>query len=182
MCLSILSEEKDWVPTITVKQVLLGIQDLLDNPNLGDPAQREAFIMCRDDRAAYIERVKSLAKSYVGAASVRPAPRAQKLARARNATRRDAARRVCARALTTLAAPPPRTFAGPARGRRCWRRALSQRERAEAPASVRVPHTGARGGGGRVRAERDFTHAHTAAAACSPLTRTRPPPPPWRAR
>ena len=66
MCLSILSEEKDWVPTITVKQVLLGIQDLLDNPNLGDPAQREAFIMCRDDRAAYIERVKSLAKSYVG--------------------------------------------------------------------------------------------------------------------
>ena len=181
MCLSILNEEKDWVPTITVKQVLLGIQDLLDNPNLGDPAQREAFIMCRDDRAAYIERVKSLAKSYVGAASVRPVPRAQKLARARNATRRDAARRVCARALTTLAAPPPRTFAGPARGRRGRRRALSKAN-VSARASVRVPHTGARGGGGRVRAERDFTHAHTAAAARSPLTRTRPPPPPWRAR
>jgi hypothetical protein len=123
------SQDKDWVPTITVKQVLLGIQEcvsrrtspprallravlrepsthlarlarlarrarhahahryraaslltrtrparvhlpapiprsLLDNPNLGDPAQREAFIMLRDDRAGYIERVKQLAKSY----------------------------------------------------------------------------------------------------------------------
>ena len=67
VCLSILNEEKDWVPTITIKQVLLGIQDLLDNPNLSDPAQREAFIMCRDDRAGYIERVKTLAKSYVRA-------------------------------------------------------------------------------------------------------------------
>ena len=142
------------MPTITVKQVLLGIQDLLDNPNLGDPAQREAFIMCRDDRAAYIERVKSLAKSYVGAARVR--------ARA-PATRRDAARRgAFARARSRLlAAPPPRTFAGPARGRRGRRRALSKAN-VSARASVRVPHTGARGGGGRVRAERDFTHARTA--------------------
>jgi ubiquitin-conjugating enzyme E2 I len=64
VCLSILNEDKDWVPTITVKQVLLGIQDLLDNPNLGDPAQREAFLMCRDDRANYIEKVKQLAKIY----------------------------------------------------------------------------------------------------------------------
>ena len=39
-------------------------RSLLDNPNLGDPAQREAFIMLRDDRAGYIERVKQLAKSY----------------------------------------------------------------------------------------------------------------------
>ena len=62
------------MPTITVKQVLLGIQDLLDNPNLGDPAQREAFIMCRDDRANYIDKVKQLAKSYdpkAGAAAPR---------------------------------------------------------------------------------------------------------------
>ena len=64
VCLSILSEDKDWVPTITIRQVLLGVQDLLDSPNLSDPAQREAFIMCRDKRAEYIERVKQLARSY----------------------------------------------------------------------------------------------------------------------
>lgn len=43
VCLSILNEEEDWRPAITVKQVLMGIQDLLDNPNPNSPAQREAF-------------------------------------------------------------------------------------------------------------------------------------------
>lgn len=33
VCLSILNEEKDWKPSITIKQVLLGIQELLSNPN-----------------------------------------------------------------------------------------------------------------------------------------------------
>ena len=46
---------------------------LLDNPNLGDPAQREAFIMCRDNRDAYIERVKQLAKIYDPKAGAPPA-------------------------------------------------------------------------------------------------------------
>ncbi len=64
VCLSILNEEKDWVPTITIKQLLLGIQDLLDHPNLNDPAQREAFILCRDDKKAYTEKIKQLAKAY----------------------------------------------------------------------------------------------------------------------
>ena len=64
VCLSILSEEKDWVPTITLKQVLLGVQDLLDTPNLSDPAQREAWLLCKDDRKAYEEKVRSLAKKY----------------------------------------------------------------------------------------------------------------------
>ena len=30
VCLSILSEDKDWKPSLTVKQLLLGIQDLLN--------------------------------------------------------------------------------------------------------------------------------------------------------
>ncbi len=64
MCLSILNEEKDWAPTITVKQLLLGIQDLLDHPNLADPAQREAFVLCRDAKDKYQEKVKELAKAY----------------------------------------------------------------------------------------------------------------------
>jgi ubiquitin-conjugating enzyme E2 I len=45
VCLSILDEEKSWKPAITIKQVLLGIQDLLDDPNVNDPAQSEAYTM-----------------------------------------------------------------------------------------------------------------------------------------
>lgn len=65
VCLSLLDEEKDWRPAITIKQVcfrslhpscllcriirsflpqiLLGIQDLLNDPNIKDPAQAEAY-------------------------------------------------------------------------------------------------------------------------------------------
>ena len=64
VCLSILNEEKDWVPTITIKDVLRGIQDLLNNPNLLDPAQREAHIMCKENLEAYTNTVRRLAKSY----------------------------------------------------------------------------------------------------------------------
>jgi len=64
VCLSILDAEKDWVPTITLKDVLRGIQELLDTPNLSDPAQREAHVMCKDAREAYEARVKMLAKAY----------------------------------------------------------------------------------------------------------------------
>lgn len=62
VCLSILDEEKSWKPAITIKQVrlrgvprqsylnqvskiLLGIQDLLDDPNVLDPAQSDAYTM-----------------------------------------------------------------------------------------------------------------------------------------
>jgi ubiquitin-protein ligase len=50
VCLSLLDAEKDWRPSITLKQVLLGIQDLLDNPNASDPAQSDAYhtYMCVD--------------------------------------------------------------------------------------------------------------------------------------
>ena len=40
---SILNTEYDWKPSITVKQILLGIQDLLDNANCDDPAQRDPY-------------------------------------------------------------------------------------------------------------------------------------------
>lgn len=43
VCLSLLDEEKDWRPAITIKQILLGIQDLLNEPNVKDPAQAEAY-------------------------------------------------------------------------------------------------------------------------------------------
>lgn len=43
VCLSLLDEQKDWRPAITIKQLLLGIQDLLNEPNIKDPAQAEAY-------------------------------------------------------------------------------------------------------------------------------------------
>lgn len=75
ICLSILDEEKSWRPAITIKQVcvcamshvgrpvlevkhshaarpaptqiVLGVQDLLDSPNIADPAQTEAYNLLR---------------------------------------------------------------------------------------------------------------------------------------
>lgn len=65
VCLSILNEEKDWRPTITVTQVLTGIQQLLSNPNPDDPANREAVMSYRTNRAGYEEHVRALARAYV---------------------------------------------------------------------------------------------------------------------
>jgi ubiquitin-conjugating enzyme E2 I len=56
--LSILNEEEGWRPAITLKQVLVGIQDLLDDPNPNSPAQSEAYHLYMNDRAAYRKRVK----------------------------------------------------------------------------------------------------------------------------
>ncbi|KAH7687960.1 Ubiquitin-protein ligase protein [Dioscorea alata] len=42
VCLSILSQDNGWHPSITVRQILMGVQDLLDHPNLADPAQGAA--------------------------------------------------------------------------------------------------------------------------------------------
>lgn len=53
ICLSILDEDKGWKPAITIKQILLGVQDLLDSPNAEDPAQQEAFELFRKDKAQY---------------------------------------------------------------------------------------------------------------------------------
>ena len=44
---SILNEEKAWKPAITVKQILIGIQELLHTPNQNDPAQLEAYTLYR---------------------------------------------------------------------------------------------------------------------------------------
>ena len=47
VCLSILDEHKDWRSLLSVKQVLLGIQELLADPNPNDPAQAEAYNIFR---------------------------------------------------------------------------------------------------------------------------------------
>ncbi|KEY73713.1 hypothetical protein S7711_06288 [Stachybotrys chartarum IBT 7711] len=50
VCLSILNEEEAWKPAITVKQILLGIQDLLNDPNPESPAQADAYNLFKRDR------------------------------------------------------------------------------------------------------------------------------------
>jgi ubiquitin-conjugating enzyme E2 I len=62
ICLSILNEEEGWRPAITVKQILQGIQDLLDQPNPDSPAQSEAFTLFTGNPAEYKRRVKLEAK------------------------------------------------------------------------------------------------------------------------
>lgn len=64
VCLSILNEEKDWRPSITIKMLLLGIQELLDSPNLLDPAQTEPYQLLSKDKAAYEERVRVEARKH----------------------------------------------------------------------------------------------------------------------
>jgi ubiquitin-conjugating enzyme E2 I len=58
ICLSILNEDEDWRPAITVKQMLLGIQDLLDTPNPNSPAQNEAYNLFVRDKPGYKRRIK----------------------------------------------------------------------------------------------------------------------------
>ncbi|KAK2557202.1 SUMO-conjugating enzyme UBC9 [Acropora cervicornis] len=64
VCLSLLDEEKDWRPAVTIKQILLGIQDLLNDPNIKDPAQAEAYTIYSSNRAEYEKRVKSQALKF----------------------------------------------------------------------------------------------------------------------
>nr|AVD53619.1 ubc9 [Dugesia japonica] len=64
VCLSILDEEKDWRPAVTIKQILLGIQDLLNNPNPKDPAQAEAYTMFLQSKKEYEERIKKQAEQH----------------------------------------------------------------------------------------------------------------------
>jgi ubiquitin-conjugating enzyme E2 I len=64
VCLSILNEEEGWAPSITIKQILLGIQDLLKTPNPLSPAQSDAYVMYTQDRTEYNRLVKEQSKKY----------------------------------------------------------------------------------------------------------------------
>ncbi|CAG8558071.1 8243_t:CDS:2 [Ambispora leptoticha] len=62
VCLSILNEEEAWKPAITIKQILLGIQDLLNDPNPESPAQSDAYMLYKKDRKEYEMRIRRQAK------------------------------------------------------------------------------------------------------------------------
>ena len=62
VCLSILDRAKDWRPAITIKQVLLGIQDLLNNPNPDSAAHQQAINLYSSNKEAYKRRIREEAK------------------------------------------------------------------------------------------------------------------------
>ncbi|TKR77921.1 hypothetical protein L596_018810 [Steinernema carpocapsae] len=64
VCLSLLDENKDWKPSISIRQLLLGIQDLLNNPNIQDPAQGEAYQIYCQNRAEYDKRIRKQASQF----------------------------------------------------------------------------------------------------------------------
>ena len=64
VCLSLLNEEKDWKPSITLKQILIGIQELLSNPNPQDPAQEPAYNAFTYNKTEYTTTVKIQAQNY----------------------------------------------------------------------------------------------------------------------
>jgi len=62
VCLSILNDEEDWKPHITVRQILTGIQQLLaDEPNINSPAQQEPLALYKSNRDEYNKRVRLFA-------------------------------------------------------------------------------------------------------------------------
>ena len=58
VCLSILNEDEDWRPNLTIKQILLGIQDLMNNPNPNSPAQQEPYLIYTRNREEYNKRIR----------------------------------------------------------------------------------------------------------------------------
>jgi len=61
---SILNDEKGWKPSVTIKQILTGIQELLDTPNNSDAAQEPAWRLYHASESKYMERVKQEVKRY----------------------------------------------------------------------------------------------------------------------
>ena len=64
VCLSIIDEALDWKPSITVKEILVGCQELLNNANPKSPAQQEPFGLYVKNPPEYKRRVKRQVNMY----------------------------------------------------------------------------------------------------------------------
>ncbi|KAF2479924.1 ubiquitin-conjugating enzyme/RWD-like protein [Neohortaea acidophila] len=62
VCLSILNEDEGWKPAITVKEILIGIQFLLNEVNPESPAQADAYNLYKKDRPAYEKKIRQVVK------------------------------------------------------------------------------------------------------------------------
>eukprot|EP01031_Cornospumella_fuschlensis_P031864 gene31864-38527_t len=65
ICLSILKEEDGWRSSITIKQILVGIQELLDEPNPLSAAHSEAVNLFIRNKAAYKRKIREQAAKNV---------------------------------------------------------------------------------------------------------------------
>eukprot|EP00466_Bigelowiella_natans_P019930 jgi/Bigna1/57270/fgenesh1_pm.8_\ len=66
ICLSILKPDKNWAASLSVSQILLGIQALLDDPNCEDPANQPASAMYTKKRDKYDKKIREQAKEFSG--------------------------------------------------------------------------------------------------------------------
>lgn len=70
ICLSILKQEDGWRPAVTIKQILLAIQDLLINANEHSPANCEAATLMVRKPSEYIKRIKLQAMKFATADNI----------------------------------------------------------------------------------------------------------------
>eukprot|EP00752_Nemacystus_decipiens_P003098 g2869.t1 len=61
--LPILDEDREWRPSITIKQMLHAIFELLDNPDTNSPAQSEAYQLIMTNRPEYDSRLLEQARN-----------------------------------------------------------------------------------------------------------------------
>ncbi|XP_041762364.1 SUMO-conjugating enzyme UBC9-like [Anopheles merus] len=64
IAMSLLDEDRDWRPAMTIKQILLGIQELLNEPNISDLAQTEAYTIYSRYPFEYEKFVRAQAKAH----------------------------------------------------------------------------------------------------------------------
>ncbi|KAH7638588.1 SUMO-conjugating enzyme UBC9-B [Dermatophagoides farinae] len=65
VCLSILNPENGWRPSTTIREILIGIQDLLNEPNIYDPANLLAYEVYVKNKQNYIEQIIEQAKKFI---------------------------------------------------------------------------------------------------------------------
>ena len=62
VCLDILSSR--WKSSLTIKQILLGLQSLLDEPNPNSPANTHASSLFRTNKSLYSQKIREQAKKF----------------------------------------------------------------------------------------------------------------------
>ncbi|EGC33777.1 hypothetical protein DICPUDRAFT_56277, partial [Dictyostelium purpureum] len=62
ICLSIIGD--DWKPSISIKNILTGIYDLLESPNPDSAANSEAINLWRKNKTTYTNKIKQQAIKY----------------------------------------------------------------------------------------------------------------------
>ena len=61
VCLSIVSY--DWKPSISIKQILLGVQTLMNEPNVKSVANHDIYVMYKQNPAMYEANARKFAAS-----------------------------------------------------------------------------------------------------------------------